>query len=66
VILCLHSCRSFVVEPATDQIELSKTPRAELAGDPDAGMDRSCFLMSKIKAIGSYEVHLIPDGRYGM
>ena len=50
---------------ATSQIELPKTLLGELAGDPDAGVNRSCSLMAEIKASGAFDgVHLIPVGRY--
>ncbi len=49
----------------TNQIEVPKTLLAELAGDPDAGVIRSCSLMAEIKASGAFDgVHLIPVGRY--
>jgi methylenetetrahydrofolate reductase (NADPH) len=50
---------------ATGQIELPTTLLDELAGDPDAGVDRSCSLMAEIKESGAFDgVHLIPVGRY--
>lgn len=50
---------------ATSQIELPKKLVDELAGDPDAGVNRSCSLMAEIKASGAFDgVHLIPVGRY--
>jgi methylenetetrahydrofolate reductase (NADPH) len=50
---------------ATGQIGIPKKLLDELAGDPDAGVDRSCSLMAEIKASGAFDgVHLIPVGRY--
>jgi 5,10-methylenetetrahydrofolate reductase len=50
---------------ATGQIELPTTLLDELAGDPDAGVDRSCSLMAEIKDSGAFDgAHLIPVGRY--
>jgi 5,10-methylenetetrahydrofolate reductase len=50
---------------ATGQIELPEALLDELAQDPDAGVDRACSLMAKIKASGAFDgVHLIPVGRY--
>jgi 5,10-methylenetetrahydrofolate reductase len=50
---------------ATSQINLPRELLIDLAGDPDAGVDRACSLMTEVEASGAFDgVHLVPVGRY--